>query len=162
MDAITKQFQELIVEKDKEIADLKSELQKLKGQKKSGTLAAKEIDAETKEKALEEVQELGKIRRKLEKCKRLTQEEYDKLLDYTNPEKAAVNPRGDGVPERRHKVTMSLQTVWTKVVQNDKEFADDEDAYDDVLEVIKRLVKDKQDTRKDSEDTFRELLLGQD
>lgn len=112
-----------------------------------------------RERAVEEVAQLGKIRRKLEKFVRITQGEFDKLVDFTDPEKASVIPRGDKVPERRKKVVMTLQTVWTKTVQDDREFSYDDDDFDEILEIIRRLVKTSEDTYSDSEDTFRMLLL---
>ena len=136
----------------------------LKTSKKGGISAAAkagaEIDTELKEKAMQQVAELGKIRRKLEKYKRLTEEEYDTLVEYTDADKATVNPRGDAVPERRHKIVMTLQTIWTNVVQDNKEFSYEDETFDEILDIIKRLVKTKKDGYKDSEDTFRILLLA--
>ena len=135
-------------------------MQKFEAKKKTQTSGvAKGVDAEMRERAVEEVAQLGKIRRKLEKFVRITQGEFDKLVDFTDPEKASVIPRGDKVPERRKKVVMTLQTVWTKTVQDDREFSYDDDDFDEILEIIRRLVKTSEDTYSDSEDTFRMLLL---
>lgn len=159
---ITKMFEDMLVAKDKEISELKAALEKAeKKNKAAGKTITKavsdDINEEIKEKAMQEVQELGKIRRRLEEQKLLSQKQYDKIVEYTDPSTATINPRGDTLDERRKKIIASFQKVSEQLTPG-KEFQQDDATFNKILEAIKYLVKEEKKEKKTTDEIFQDML----
>ena len=129
--------------KDQEIAELKAALQKTDKKPKAKTSDVEEVDTETKDKAMEEVQELGKIRRKIDEQKPLTMVQYDNLVKYTDADTATINPRGDNLVQRRSKVMASFKKISEQLMPGEVFDEDEEDTFNKALVAIKSLVKEK-------------------
>jgi len=158
VDEITRLFEEMLAVKDQEITDLKQALENALRKQEHA-----DIDPIARKKSSEEVQELGRIRTKIEKLKKLNQTQYDNLVKFTDPSQATINPRGDTIAERRGKIVEAVQIAFDKVMpEKKKKFENDNKNFEEILVIISQLVKEPKPTKeakaakKNAEEFFRE------